>query len=136
MSFSINFENWFHRKLDKVLGRKSYKKLQYCIQSPIELMSRLNQLETPVKGFDLYWAFRMHGIDMRFGKAKLRGENKQIILIDIKTSGYERWSGRYIAYTLTEVRNELYSVNNVYYGSRRLPNGWVECFDSSKYHFI
>lgn len=130
-------EEWFYEKIDKYFGcERSYLRLQNCIKPPAILTQRLNQLETPVNGFELGLVFQYSRIDFRIGEAKIRNKLRKIILIDIKNSDYERCSGRYIAYTLTEVGDNLYKVNHTQYGSHRLPSGWNQFYERSKYHFI
>lgn len=103
----------------------SYRRLVNGINSR-KLRNRIYNLNCPTDGLKLSEAFRMTRMDMRFGTAKIQGVIQNIILIDIKFSGYEREAGRYIVYTLTEVGPNLYHVNYCHHVMHRLPNHWEE----------
>lgn len=67
----------------------------------------LKQNNTFISACDLEFAFRMSGMDLRFATAKIAGIIQNIIMIDCKGSGVERYQGRYAVYT--------YSLKDGYY---------------------
>lgn len=105
----------------------SYRRLVYCVDHPpIKLVRLVYNLSYPIDGYELEYAFRISRFDLRFGTAMIRGKIKKCILIDIKSSGYEKVSGRYVVYTLKEIEPNTYQVEYCTHEMNRLPFHWKE----------
>ena len=129
--------DWFVNKLRLKSKDYSYRRLIRCVDSPPDqLVDILYGLESPTTGLKLESAFRLSMIDIRFGKAHVRNRVEKIILLDIKSSGYEKVSGRYVVYTLSEVSPRLYHVNYTVHGFNRLPAFWKEDCVMARHNFM
>lgn len=125
------FEEFFQ------LARKnhSYRRLYNHIEAPKELIDRIDLLKTPTTGIKLEEIFRKYRIDLRFGVAKIRNKLYKIILMDLNYSRYERSTGRYVVYILTEINKNQYHVNYVTYNYNRLPTHWNEKQEMMSHEF-
>lgn len=107
--------------------RKSFLRLTNSMgPTPYEVIETLDSLELPVPGYEIMRAFRDSGIGLRMGVAKINKKMENIILLDLKFSGYERFGGRFTVYIFKKTDDGL---NYVCYFSivyKRLPNRFEE----------
>jgi len=103
---------------------KSYLRLLNCINPP-NTEKYLLQLGYTTKGYNLEEAFRHSSIDILFGNAVFNNKIEDIIIIDLKYSGFELSDGRYIIYKIVK-KDRIYHINWWYKISRKIPNHFVE----------
>lgn len=104
-------------------NRRNYMRIVNCV-SPNKTIQHLKSYNSnTLTGSQLEIALRFAGIGLRIGTIKMNDECKNIIILDLKFSGYERTRGRYIIYTFT--KNNANQYNCIHYFPKecqRLPN--------------